>query len=126
MKHLFISDNDGALYDTRRIDWSSRPLRQDYKRHHTTISNTHQLRATLRNGQYAWPGGYPLYFVMDDSEPMCFDCVRAEYRLISQTVTHRYNDGWRVVACDTNWEDPDLQCAHCNKPIESAYGSDES
>ena len=126
MKHLFISDNDGALYDTRRANWASRPLRQDYKRHHTDISNTHQLRATLRAGQYAWPGGYPMYFIMDDSEPMCFDCARAEYRLISRSTARRYIDGWRVVACEANWEDSDLYCAHCNKPIESAYGSDES
>ena len=117
---------DGALYDTRRANWSSRPLRQDYNRHHTNISNTHQLRATLRAGQWVWPGGYPLHFIMDDGESMCFDCVRAEYRLISQSVTHRYIDGWRVVACETNWEDSDLYCAHCNKPIQSAYGSNES
>jgi hypothetical protein len=36
-------------------------------------------------------------------------------------VRHKVNDGWRVVACDTNWEDGELYCDHSGERIESAY-----
>lgn len=123
-QHLFLS-SDGSLYDTRRDNWSAAPLRADYSRHHTRIANTMQLRATLRAGAYAWPGGYRLFLVADDSSPMCFDCVRAEYYQCAYSIRHRISDGWRVVGCMTNDEDDDMQCAHCNRRIPSNYGSDE-
>jgi hypothetical protein len=34
---------------------------------------------------------------------------------------NKVNDGWRVVACDTNWEDASLYCDHSGERIESAY-----
>lgn len=50
-EYLFASE-DGALYDTRRADWPSHPLRADYKRTHRNIDDILQLRATLRAGNY--------------------------------------------------------------------------
>lgn len=129
--HFFISSCDGSLSDTRRIDWASNPLRHAYKHTFCSIENSHQLRATLRAGQWAWPGGYPMYLVVDDGACLCFDCARKEYRLLAISIREyarngkRYsNDSWRVVACDINWEDPNLYCDHCGKSIQSAYGSD--
>lgn len=82
-----------------------------------------QLKAELRTGQYAWPGGYPKYFVTDDGQAMSFDSVKKNYRLVLDSVKHGNNDGWRVVDVDINWEDDHLICCHSGEIIESAYGS---
>lgn len=120
-EHLFVS-SDGALYDTHMPDWSRHPLRADYKGTHGTIETTIQLRATLRAGPYARPGGYPLYFVTSDGEALSFDTVRAEYSQVSRAVRDKSKCGWRVVGCTINYEDAELTCAHSGNRIESAYG----
>jgi hypothetical protein len=90
--------------------------------HHTTITTGLQFRQTLAAGPYAWPGGYPYHFDTSDSAVLCWDCAKKEGPGILRAIRDGDHSGWRVVGCDINWEDPDLQCAHCNKDIESAYG----
>ncbi len=125
--HLFVSSTDGHLYDTRKPEWHKHaPLRKDYCRTFETIDNSRELRATIRNGGYAWPGGYQLYFITTDGEALCFDCVRSEYYQCAYSVRHKINDGWRIIGCTTNDEDPNLYCAHCNRRIPSSYGDDET
>lgn len=121
-EHLFIS-SDGNLYDTRVPDWyRSAPLRANFKCGHTEIASCADLKATLRYGQYAWPGGYPLYFMASDGGALSFEAVRDNLRQVMNAIQQRDNSGWRVVACDINWEDSSLVCDHTGKPIESAYG----
>lgn len=122
--HLFIA-SDGGLHDTRRDDWSRNPLRADYRYTFRDIRNVSQFKATLRNGAYAWPGGYPLFLLTDDGATLHFACARKEARNVMDSIQRKASDGWRVVACDVNWEDSDLCCDHCSKRIESAYGDDE-
>jgi hypothetical protein len=86
------------------------------------IKSIGDFRQAVRNGPYAWPGGYPLFFICDDGGALCCACVKTERRNIIESVAHQSRDGWRVVAADINWEDNDLNCDHCNKRIESAYG----
>ena len=74
-----------------------------------------EVREAIRD-KYAWPGGYPLYIVMEDGEALCVECGKKEYRLLAE--------GWRPEAPDINWEDPDLYCCHCHERIESAYVED--
>jgi hypothetical protein len=83
-----------------------------------TISD---FRRDMRLGQYAWPGGYPRYFVMADGEPLSFEAAKAERRLILEAIRDQDDSGWRIVGVDINWEDPDLFCSHTNNRIESAY-----
>lgn len=83
--------------------------------------NTQELKQALRDGPYAWPGGYPKYFVTSDGEALSFAAVRAEFRQVMNAVRHRLNDGWRVISVDINWENPELYCAHTGERIESAY-----
>ena len=121
--HLFVSES-GALFDTRMPGWSARPLRADYRRTHANIDTTLQLRATLRAGAYAWPGGYPLYFVASDGEALSFESVRENYAQCARAI-HTPGcgaSGWRIVGCAVNWEDNMLLCAHSGELIESAYG----
>jgi hypothetical protein len=84
--------------------------------------NIREFKQSLRSGPYAWPGGYPLYFVCDDGGSICCDCARKELRNIASAINANRNDGWRVIGQDVNWEDTELHCDHCNKQIESAYG----
>lgn len=123
--HLFVSSCDGDLHDTRRPDWRRHPLRQSYSYTFARIDTAAQLKATLRAGAYAWPGGYPLYFITSDGAALSFAAVRRELRQVLQAIAD--NDtlsGWRVCACDINWEDSELTCDHTGKRIESAYGED--
>ena len=83
-------------------------------------------RAAVRNGPYAWPGGYPTYFLCDDGEGLCHACAIENRRRVIESVATRSNDDWRAVALDINYEDPSLYCAHCNARIESAYAEDEA
>lgn len=71
---------------------------------------------------FAWPGGYPRFFVCSDGEPLSFAVARENKRLILESIRGGYDDGWRIVACEINWEDSELACAHSGEYIESAYG----
>lgn len=76
---------------------------------------------------YAWPGGYPLYYLCADGGALCPGCVNAEIDLIDPDTRdwiadRRLRTGWVIVAVDVNYEDDSLTCDHCNDPIESAYG----
>lgn len=85
-----------------------------------------EYRAAIRSGPYAWPGGYPLFFICDDGGALCFTCAKKERRNIISSIAWNVRDGWKVAAVDVNWEDTELYCDHCSKPIESAYGEPDN
>jgi hypothetical protein len=122
--HLFCSDIDGALFDVREDGWSGQPLRVGYQRTISRIETVADLKATLRAGQYAWPGGYPLYFICDDGAAISFDSVKENLAQVIYAIQHGLRDGWRVVGCEINYEDDDLVCEHSGKPILAAYGDE--
>jgi hypothetical protein len=70
---------------------------------------------------YAWPGGYPRYFITNDGAALSYDAARENRQIIEQSISEGCNDGWQVVACEINWES-ELICDHTSKLIESAYG----
>ena len=120
--HLFVSSSDGGLYDTRKPAWNAQPpLRATYQRTFEQITNTLELRATIRNGGFAWPGGYPIYFICSDGAALSFETVRANLKSICDSIRTKSNDGWQVVACAINYEDGQLTDEHTGKRIESAY-----
>ncbi len=82
------------------------------------------LKEQLREGAYAWPGGYPKYFIMDDGDTMSFEAVKANLREVMRSTYTNARDGWQIDAYDVNWEDADMVCCHSGKPIPSAYGED--
>jgi hypothetical protein len=96
-------------------------MKGDPMRDTFTISD---FRRAMRNGAFAWPGGYPLYFVTSDGEALSFDAAKSERRAILEAIRDRSNDGWRIVAVDVNYEDSALYCAHTGEKIQSAYGDD--
>lgn len=121
--HLFVSSCDGALHDTRIADWHKLPpLRANYMYTRARIRSAADLKATLRAGAYAWPGGYPLYFLTSDGGALSFATVRDNLARVLDSIATGTNDGWRVVACEINWENADLMDDHTGEPIEAAYG----
>lgn len=85
----------------------------------TMQSASLRLADQLSASPYAWPGGYPLFGVFHDGGACCHRCAKTERASIGTTTG---TDGWRLVALEVNWEDPDLYCDHCGDRIESAYG----
>ena len=60
--------------------------------------------------EYAWPGGYPLYYIAVDGAILCAACAGLEEE--------------RPVA-DIHWEGEPMHCAECNAELPSAYGEPE-
>ena len=81
--------------------------------------DTKALKQALRNGPYAWPGGYPMYFITSDGAALSFQAVRENYCSVLWSMRKRMNDGWRVIAVDINWENRELTCDHTGERIQS-------
>ncbi len=71
---------------------------------------------------FAWPGGYPLFYLCSDGGILCPKCVNAEIDNIDDSTRRKLRDGWQLTACDVHWEGEALTCDHCNAEIDSAYG----
>ena len=74
----------------------------------------------MENGQlqsYAWPGGYPIFYVAKDGGVICPQCCNENLELL----TDRDDSQWFIVAAEVNYEDQHLTCEHCSKSIECAY-----
>lgn len=89
------------------------------------IKTVSDFRKVVRNGKYAWPGGYPMYFITSDGDVLSFEVVKAERRNVLEAIRDNDHSGWRVVAVDVNWEDANFYCAHTGDRIESAYAEPE-
>jgi hypothetical protein len=63
---------------------------------------------------YAWPGGYPLYYLDTKDTILCPDCANDNDQFTEP-----------IAASDINWEDIGLNCDHCGKHIDCAYGDEE-
>lgn len=74
---------------------------------------------------YAFPGGYPLYYVCKDGGTLCPDCAASKE---SREATPDCPDDaqWYLVGAECNYEDTALFCDHCGKRIESAYCEEET
>lgn len=85
------------------------------------ISSLSDFRRAMRHGPYAWPGGYPRYFILSDGETLSFAAARTERRAIIEALARADNrrGGW------INWENPDLSCCHTGERIPSAYAVED-
>jgi hypothetical protein len=79
---------------------------------------------------YAFPGGYPIYYVCADNGVLCPNCANGENgsRAADTDLDPSCNDDrqWIIVAADCNYEDTGLYCDHCGKRIESAYCDEDT
>lgn len=116
-------ESGGALY---RAPNFTTPFRANWRYTHSEIRTVADLKATIRNGGFAWPGGYPLYFITADGGSLSFRTVRENFAECCRAIIDGDNSGgWRIIACEVNWEDDSLTCEHSGKRIESAYGDDD-
>lgn len=99
----------------------TKPVRVNFDRCHREIKSGQDLRATLRHGDYTFPGCYPLYFVTSDGAALSFGSVRENLRAVLWSIRHKANDGWQVIGCNVNYEDGELVCEHSGERIPSAY-----
>lgn len=85
-----------------------------------------QFIKDLEAGPYAFPGGYPRFFITADGEALSFETANQErVRIVDPITSDDKSGGWMVIGCDINWEDTTLRCAHSNKPIEAAYNDQD-
>lgn len=90
------------------------------------IKTVFDFNKALSLGPYAWPGGYPYYFITIDDEALSFDAAVENADLIRDAIINNEAfSGWRVVGMVVNWEDNELYCAHSGVLIPSAYADDE-
>ena len=86
---------------------------------------TQQFDDALQAGPYAWPGGYPIYFIASDGAALSYAAALENADQIRGSIADGSQDGWQVVGSDVNWEDESLYCEHSGERIPSAYGADE-
>ena len=84
------------------------------------IKTVFDFNKALEIGPYAWPGGYPLYFVTADGAVLSWAAAIKEQALLRDSILRA--DAWRVVGLMVNYEDDDLYCDHTGEKIPSAYG----
>lgn len=89
------------------------------------IETVEQFREHLAE-PWAWPGGYPRYFITSDGAALSYRAAREEAEQIEYAIANKLSDGWRVVAVDINFEDADLFCDHTGEKIEAAYADEEA
>jgi hypothetical protein len=118
--HFMVGD-DGNLYREVRVagGLSFVPVRLLYRYHHRTIRSVADMKACLRAGKYAWPGGYACYFITSDGEILSFEAVREELTQVMDAIKHNLRSGWKVVgmAC-TAEDDETARCCHTGKEID--------
>jgi len=74
-----------------------------------------QMAADDHLPAYAWPGGYPLFYMDEENNVLCPRCAFKDK-----------DDEYRIITdYEINWEDSTLYCEECNDLIESAYGTDD-
>lgn len=66
-----------------------------------------------RLSKWAWPGGYPIFYLDGEDSILCADCAR---KSDEEEVEH-----FKPVAAGINYEDKEWFCEQCSERIESAY-----
>lgn len=80
------------------------------------IPNKEKMDEAIGMGRYAWPGGYPVYFIMKDDGIFCYSCMEKEQKKAFQE-----DDEFTPSYIDISWEN-EIHCSNCGEQIETAYG----
>ena len=68
---------------------------------------------------WAWPGGYPLFYLDAESSVLCVNCARR----VEAEGTEVWDEALMPQWASINYEDSSLFCDECGYQIESAYTS---
>jgi DNA-directed RNA polymerase subunit RPC12/RpoP len=74
---------------------------------------------------FAFPGGYPLYYLTADDGILCPDCANGDNGSEAQNPECQDDRQWRIVCADIHYEGEPITCDHCSAQIESAYRETE-
>lgn len=84
----------------------SREMREFRARHKADDRSPHRELPSI-----AWPGAYPLYYLLRDGDTLCPTCAEKHQDTLCP-----------IIAYDIHYEGPPVICGECGKEIESAYG----
>lgn len=91
------------------------------------INSISDFRKAYRMGPYAWPGGYPMYFITNDGAALSWNAARYNRRSILEALRDSdKRSGWHIAGAEINWEDPCLHCDDTGERIPSAYAEDKA
>jgi hypothetical protein len=68
---------------------------------------------------YAWPGGYPIYYLDAENSVLCAECARKSDSDPDEL------PNFRPCAADVNYENSSLYCDQCGQRVESAYSEED-
>jgi len=68
-----------------------------------------------RLSAWAWPGGYPIYYLDRENSVLCVNCARRSDEDKDEIPQ------FKPIAAGINWEDKALYCDDCSERIQSAY-----
>jgi hypothetical protein len=71
-----------------------------------------------RLSAWVFPGGYPLYYMDGEGDPLCVTCAR----MIEADGPEFWDENLMPQWSSINYEDTFLECSQCYGPIDSAYG----
>lgn len=57
------------------------------------ISTIENFRAALKDGPFAWPGGYPLFFLCKDGAALSYEYAKENAEFIEGAITEKDNTG---------------------------------
>lgn len=89
------------------------------------IDSVEAFDRALARGPYAWPGGYPVFFITRDNAVLSFETAQDNQTAIRQCIRNQGRYGWTICGIDINWECLDLYCEHSGERIEAAYGEQD-
>jgi len=93
-------------------------VRKDVARHYRQIDSINKLKASLRAGEYTFPGGYRLFFITDDGCALSFSAVLDNLQSIYYSMMHGFNDGWNIVGIGSTAEcEDEVFCDHTGEEI---------
>ena len=93
-------------------------LRKDAAKSFRKIENANQLKATLRAGEFTFPGGYRLFFITSDGAALSFTAALENFDSILWSIKNDVSDGWQV--CETGCaaeQDEGVFCDHTGEKI---------
>lgn len=81
---------------------------------------------------FAWPGGYPLFYLFTDGGCICPECANANIEEIDAAMRDPRGNrahssgcgGWAIDGFDVNYEE-ELSCDNCGEAIPAAYVTEE-
>jgi hypothetical protein len=91
----------------------------DYKKMEIEIQN--KIKTEHKLNIYAWPGGYPLFYITKDGGALCAKCANDNIELLSDPDDPQ----WYLMGYEVNYENEELICDNCAIKIDSAYGDDD-